>query len=83
MTRKPKTAAERMREKRQRDKLADEERLTRLLAKTIKLQLFHSTNEALDQLLIETGIDEPQDVITRLIHGAKLLTPEQKQKIFS
>lgn len=83
MTRKPKTAAERMREKRARDKLAEEERLTRLLAKTIKLQLFHSTNEALDQLLIETGIDEPQDVITRLIHGAKLLTPEQKQKIFS
>ena len=80
---KPKTAAERMREKRARDKLREEERLTVLLAKTIKLQLFHSTNEALDQLLIETGIDEPQDVITRLIHGAKLLTPEQKQKIFS
>ena len=82
MTRKPKTAAERMRERRQRDKLADEERLTRLLAKTIKLQLFHSTNEALDQLLIETGIDEPQDVITRLIHGAQHLTPEQKKAIF-
>ena len=83
MTRKPKTAAERMREKRQRDKLAEEERLTRLLAKTIKLQLFLSTSEALDRLLIETGIEEPQDVITRLIHGAKLLTPEQKQAIFS
>lgn len=83
MTRKPKTAAERMREKRQRDKLAEEERLTRLLAKTIKLQLFHSTSETLDRLLIETGIDEPQDLITRLIHGAKLLTPEQKQTIFS
>lgn len=78
-----KTAAERMREKRARDKLREEERLAVLLAKTIKLQLFHSTNDALDQLLIETGIDEPQDVITRLIHGAKLLTPEQKQKIFS
>lgn len=83
MTRKPKTAAERMREKRQRDKLADEERLTRLLAKTIKLQLFHSTSEALDRLLIETGIDEPQDLITRLIHGVQHLTPEQKQTIFS
>ena len=83
MTRKPKTAAERMREKRQRDKLADEERLTRLLAKTINLQLFHSTSETLDQLLIETGIDEPQDLITRLIHGAKLLSEEQKQEIFS
>ena len=78
-----KTPAERMREKRARDKLREEERLSVLLAKTIKLQLFHSTNEALDQLLIETGIDEPQDVITRLIHGAKLLTPEQKKTIFS
>ena len=78
-----KTPAERMREKRARDKLREEERLTRLLAKTIKLQLFHSTSEALDRLLIETGIDEPQDLITRLIHGAKLLTPEQKQAIFS
>ena len=83
MTRKPKTAAERMREKRARDKLSEEERLKVLLAKTIKLQLYHSTNEALDQLLIETGIDESQDVITRLIHGARHLTPEQKQKIFS
>ena len=83
MTRKPKTAAERMREKRQRDKLAEEERLTRLLAKTIKLQLFLSTSEALDRLLIETGIDEPQDLITRLIHGVQHLTPEQKQTIFS
>lgn len=80
---KPKTAAERMREKRARDKLREEERLAVLLAKTIKLQLFHSTNTALEQLMLEIGIDEPQDVITRLIHGAKLLTPEQKQKIFS
>lgn len=78
-----KTAAERMREKRARDKLREEERLAALLAKTIKLQLFHSTNTALEQLMLEIGIDEPQDVITRLIHGAKLLTPEQKQKIFS
>ena len=78
-----KTPAERMREKRARDKLREEERLAVLLAKTIKLQLFHSTNTALEQLMLEIGIDEPQDVITRLIHGAKLLTPEHKQKIFS
>ena len=78
-----KTATERMREKRARDKLCEEERLAALLAKTIKLQLFHSTNEALDRLMIETGIDEPQDLITRLIHGAKLLSEEQKQAIFS
>ena len=79
----PKTPAERMREKRARDKLREEERLAVLLAKTIKLQLYHGTNEILDRLLIETGIDEPQDLITRLIHGAKLLTTEQKQTIFS
>ena len=78
-----KTPAERMREKRARDKLREEERLAVLLAKTIKLQLFHSTSETLDRLLIETGIDEPQDLITRLIHGAELLTQEQKQTIFS
>ena len=78
-----KTPAERMREKRARDKLREEERLKVLLAKTIKLQLFHSTNTALERLMLEIGIDEPQDVITRLIHGAKLLTPEQKQTIFS
>ena len=80
---KPKTSAERMREKRARDKLSEEERLKVLLAKTIKMQLYHSTNTSLEQLMLEIGIDEPQDVITRLIHGAKLLTPEQKQKIFS
>lgn len=83
LTYKPKTPAERMREYRARKKLDEEKRLGALLAKTIKLQLFHGTNEALDRLLSETGIDEPQDLITRLIHGAKLLSEEQKQAIFS
>lgn len=78
-----KTSAERSREYRQRKKLGEEKRLDALLAKTIKLQLFHSTSETLDRLLIETGIDEPQDLITRLIHGAQQLTPEQRQAIFS
>lgn len=83
MTGRPKTAAERQADKRQRDKLTEEERLAKLLAKTIKLQLFHRTSETLDRLLIEAGIDEPQDLITRLIHGVQHLTPEQKQAIFS
>lgn len=83
MASKPKTPAQRQQDKRDRDRLSEEERLSRLLAKTIKLQLFHSTNDHLEQLKAETGIDEPQDIITRLIHGAKLLTPEQKQTIFS
>ena len=79
----PKTAAERMREYRQRKKLDEQKRLDALPAKTIKLQLFHSTSEELDRLMQETCIGEPQDLITRLIHGAELLTPEQKQTIFS
>lgn len=83
MTRGPKTAAQRKAEQRARDKMAEDERLSRLLAKTIKLQLFHATSQALDRLLIEAGIDEPQDLITRLIHGAQHLTPAQKQTIFS
>lgn len=80
---KPKTDAERQQAKRDRDRLAEDERLNRLLAKTIKLQLFHNTSAALDTLMLDTGIDEPQDLITRLIHGAQHLTPKQKQAIFS
>ena len=83
MNRQPKTDAERAREYRARKKLADDERLKRLLVKRIKLDLYHATSEALDKLMQETGIDEPQDVITRLIHGAKHLTAEQKENIFS
>ncbi len=79
---KAKTDAQRMREMRARKKIAEEQRLEKLLAKTIKLQLFHSTNDALDRLLIETGINEPQDVITRLIHGAEHLTSKQKKAMF-
>ena len=41
------TSAERMREKRERDKLKDEERLARLLSRTIKLDLFKATDYAL------------------------------------
>ena len=78
-----KTPAERKREQRERDKLKEEERKARLLAKVIKVQLYHSTNAKLEQLMHETGIDEPQDIITRLIHAAEHLTPEQKQQFFS
>lgn len=80
---KVKTDAERQQAKRQRDKLKEEDRLARLLAKTIKLQLFHGTSAKLDELMLEVGIDEPQDIITRLIHGVQHLTPKQKQAIFS
>ena len=83
MTRKPKTGAQRMKEWRIRQAIAEDERLKILLAKTIKLQLFHGTNNILEQLMLETDIGEPQDAIDRLIRGSRILTPEQKKTIFS
>jgi hypothetical protein len=68
-----KTSTERMREKRERDKLKEEERLARLLSRTIKLDLFKATDMALIRGMARMGIDEPQDYISRLIHNADLL----------
>lgn len=71
------TSAERMREKRERDKLKEEERLARLHARTIKLDLYKGTDMALIRTMERLGIDEPQDLITRLIHGADKLDDER------
>lgn len=69
-----KTAAVRQAEKRERDKLTEDERLARLLSRTISLDLFKSTDYALIRCMARTGIDEPQDLISRLIHGADQLS---------
>ena len=69
-----KTAAERKRDQRQRDKQSEEERLSRLLSRTIKLDLFKATDYALIRGMTRMGIDEPQDYISRLIHNADQLT---------
>ncbi|WP_349569468.1 hypothetical protein [Azotobacter salinestris] len=71
-----KTAAERKREERERKKLKEEERLARLLSRRIELDLFHSTDAKLVRSMERTGIEEPQDLITRLIHGADRLSDE-------
>ncbi len=78
---KAKTSTERMREKRERDKLDEEERLARLLSRTIKLDLFKATDAKLIEVMERADIDEPQDLITRLIHGASRLTPEELQEL--
>lgn len=69
-----KTAAVRKQEQRERDKLTEQERLSRLLSRTIELQLFKRTDMALIRCMARTGIDEPQDLITRLIHNADQMT---------
>ena len=66
-----------MREKRERDKLKEEERLARLLARSIKLDLYKATDYALIRTMVRAGIEEPQDLITRLIHNADTLNDEQ------
>ncbi|MOA43984.1 hypothetical protein D3C78_1662050 [compost metagenome] len=68
-----KTPAERKREQRERDKLREEERLARMLARTIKVELYKATDYALVRCMVRAGIDEPQDMLTRLIHGADRL----------
>lgn len=75
------TSAERMREKRERDKLKEEERLARLLSRTIKLDLFKGTDMALIRTMERLGIEEPQDLLTRLIHGADRLDDEQLSRL--
>lgn len=72
-----KTAKERKEEQRARDKLAKEDRLARLLARTIKIDLYKATDMALIRCMVRMGIEEPQDLISRLIHGADRLDDEQ------
>lgn len=71
-----KTAAERKAEQRERDKLAEEDRLARLLARTIKIDLYHFTDSKLREIMAALDIDEAQDMITRLIHCAHMLDRE-------
>jgi len=71
-----KTATERKQEQRQRDKLEEQERLARLLSRRIKLDLYKATDAALLRIMERTGIDEEQDIITRLIHCADQLDDE-------
>ncbi len=76
-----KDAAQRQREKRERDKKTEAERLAALLSRTIKLDLFKATDAKLIEVMQRLQIDEPQDVITRLIHGAHRLDDESLAEI--
>jgi hypothetical protein len=68
-----KSAATRKAEQRERDKLAEADRLARLLSRTIKLDLYKATDAALVRIMERAGIEEPQDMVSRLIHGADRL----------
>ena len=72
-----KSATERQREKRARDKLRQQEREARLLSRRISLDLYHATDAALAQIMATTGLEEPQDAITRIIHNTARLDADQ------
>lgn len=68
-----KTAAERQKEKRARDKLKEDERHARLLAYSLKLEVLKGTAERLERIQQVTGIDEVHDLLTRAIHNTSRL----------
>lgn len=72
-----KTPAQRKREQRERDKLTAEQREALLLSRRIVTDLYHNTDAALKRSMARAKIDEEQDLISRLIHGADRLTDKQ------
>lgn len=76
-----KTPAQRKQEQRERDKLKEEERKARLLSRRIVTDLYHNTDHALKRSMARAGIEEEQDLITRLIHGADRLTDQQLEAL--
>ena len=76
-----KTPAQRKKEQRERDKLTAEEREARLLSRRIVTDLYHNTDCALKRTMVRTGIEEEQDLISRLIHGSDRLTHRQLEKL--
>ena len=71
------TAAERKRDQRERDKLTEDERLARLLARRISTDLFHNEDAALKRAMSRSKITEEQDMIARLILGTDRMTDSQ------
>jgi len=78
-----KTAAQRQQEKRDRDKQTEEERFARLLSRRIQLDLFKGTDAKLIDMMLFTEIEEPQDFITRLIHGASRMQRAELDRLIA
>ncbi len=76
-----KTPAQRKKEQRERDKMTAEEREARLLSRRIVTDLYHNTDNALKRVMLRAEIEEEQDLISRLIHGADRLTQKQLEKL--
>ncbi|KHK61160.1 hypothetical protein [Pseudomonas frederiksbergensis] len=75
-----KSATERKREQRERDKLSAKEREAALLSRQIVTKLYHNDDAALKRVMARCGIDEEQDLISRFIRGADRMTDEQLEE---
>lgn len=71
-----KTPAERQQAKRDRDKLTKAEREAVLLSRRIKLDLYHADDARLKNVMARAGLEEEQDVISRLIWAADRMSDE-------
>jgi len=71
------TSTERMREKRARDKLRDEERHARLLAYHLKTPVYNGTAAKLERIMSVAGLDERDDAVTRMINNIDRMSDEQ------
>ncbi|TYO83352.1 hypothetical protein DQ397_001159 [Pseudomonas sp. CK-NBRI-02] len=78
-----KTPAQRKKEQRERDKLSAEEREAKLLSRQIVTKLYHNTDKSLKRVMARAEIEEEQDLISRLIHGADRLTDAQLLDLIS
>ncbi|WP_426248382.1 hypothetical protein [Pseudomonas sp. TWR3-1-1] len=72
-----KTPNERKREQRSRDKLSAQEKEALLLSRKIVTALYHNDDAALRRVMVRSGIDEEQDLISRFIRGADRMTDTQ------
>ena len=72
-----KTPLQRKQEERKRNKMTEEQRLAVLLSRRLIIDLFHNDDAKLKRCMQRTGIDEEQDLISRLIHGAERLDEKQ------
>ena len=72
-----KSATERKRDQRVRDKLNVKEKEALLLSRKIVTDLYHNDDAALKRTMTRTGITEEQDLISRFIRGADSMSDKQ------
>lgn len=72
-----KSATDRKREQRARDKLSALEKEALLLSRKIVTALYHNDDAALKRTMARTGIDEEQDLMSRFIRGADRMSDQQ------